>query len=489
MVGAALGILLVPAGITAADVVPNQFIVRTSDSQALAEFAAEHGLETAGLIIYSNPSAQTMALFGNFYVLTFPKESGTTAEQLTMLAQPWVEQAEPNALLYPIPGYDKEVVESFTPPPDTFDDPYTPNDPMFGDQWDKTLTETDWAWNSTRGEGATVAVLDQGVDTTHEDLNENLYRCYNSVDNDSNYHDLRGHGTSCCGYAAARIDNNVGIAGMAGGAHLMAIRVFPDEGGAPSSVIINAINYAVDNGANVISMSFGAYGNVGLEWTLNSAWDRGVFSCAGAGNNNKDEAFYPAAYPKVMGVGATTSDDERWENSNYGINAQIYSPGGLTTKPGNTYGSGTATSFTTPQVAGLAALVYSAYPGTATQQVWDNIIETADTLDSDIGKILRINSRNAVFREIIIGVDEESAEPVLVKASPIQHGAIRFAAPGAANYRLDVYDVSGSLVYRDAGRTDADGEITCNPAIGQGVYFWEIRTHHSRETGKFVYVK
>ncbi|MEA3311744.1 MAG: S8 family peptidase, partial [candidate division WOR-3 bacterium] len=387
-----------------------------------------------------------------------------------------------------IPEWDEEPVESsfnlrvMNPPP------YTPNDPMYPDQWDKPITETDWAWNTTKGEGAIIAILDVGVDTTHEDLKDNLYRCYNSVDNDSNYHDTRSHGTRCCGYAAARIDNNVGIAGMAGEASLMVIRIFPDVGGAPTSVIINAINYAVDNGAKVISMSFGAYGNVGLEWTLNSAWDRGVFSCAGAGNDNSDNPFYPAAYEKVMGVGTTTSDDERYSDSNYGPNAQIFAPCGLTTTPGNNYGSGTATSYSTPQVAGLAALIYSAYPHAKPQQVWDNIIQGADTIDSDVGPILRMNSRKAVEKEII-AVDEGRPEPAAVSAHGIQSGVIRFVCELSGPYTLRIFDVTGSQVYETNGVTDARGEVICNPDIGQGVYFWRFKASEGTSSGKFVYVR
>jgi subtilisin family serine protease len=487
MVGVALAALLSPLTLSAE--AGNQFIVRTTNPEVLQSFAAEHGAEVDPLIYYPNPSKETMELYGDQYIIKFAADDHSSINRVMNEVEylPGVEFVQPDEVLdIHIPEWDEEQLEGSFNSPNPL--PYTPNDPRYPDQWDKTLTETDWAWNLTKGEGAIVAVLDQGVDTTHEDLNENLYMCYNSVDNDSNYHDLRDHGTSCCGYAAARIDNNVGIAGMAGEASLMAIRVFPDVGGAATSVIINAINYAVDNGAKVISMSFGAYGNVGLEWTLNSVWDRGVFSCAGAGNDNTDDAFYPAAYEKVMGVGVTTSADERSSGSNYGINAQVYSPCGLTTKPGNNYGSGTATSYATPQVAGLAALIFSAYPHATPQQVWDNIIEGADTLDSDVGKILRINSRKAVETEII-AVEEERAKPVAVSALSIQNGVIRLAASASTEYSLKLFDVTGSQVYSTEGATTAKGELTCEPQISRGVYFWQFVTSEGVSSGKFVYVK
>lgn len=220
---------------------------------------------------------------------------------------------------------------------------------------------------------------------------------------------------------------------------------------------------------------------------MNNAWDRGAFLCAGVNNDNTDKPFYPAALEKVMAVGATNSEDTRWPNSRYGSWVQIFAPGGLSTKRGGGYGGVQATSFTTPQIAGLAALIWSAHPEYSNQQVWDAIILGADTIDSDVGKILRMNSKKAL--EADVSVQERPMEAQAISAASIQSGTIRLAAPASTDYSLRIFDVTGSQVYETNGVTDARGEVICNPDIGQGVYFWRFKASEGTSSGKFIYVR
>jgi subtilisin family serine protease len=488
MVGAVFACLLTPATLSAD--AGDQFIVKTANLEALQEFAAEHGAEVSPLITYPDPSKETMKLYGDQYIVRIPAEEKSTIDRMINGVEclPGVQSVQPDEVLnIYIPEWDEEPVENsfnlrvMNPPP------YTPNDPRYPDQWDKPMTETNWAWNTTTGEGAGVAVLDQGVDTTHEDLVDNLYMGYDFNENDNDYYDIGGHGTQCCGVACAKIDNSVGIAGVAGNAHLMALKIWGDN---PLyySTLTNCMNYAIDNGVKAISMSWGTYQyNSSLESIMNNAWDRGAFLCGGAANDNTTLPFYPASFDKVMNVGATTSADERWGSSNYGPHVQIFAPGGLSTKRGGGYGGVQPTSFTTPQIAGLAALLWSAHPEYSNQQVWNAIILGADTLDSDVGKILRMNSNGAL--EADVSVAEQPLEAQAVSAASIQSGVIRFAAPASTDYSLRIFDVTGSQVYETNGVTDARGEVICNPDIGQGVYFWRFKASEGTSSGRFVYVR
>jgi len=484
------GLLLsIPFLVTAGDFT-DQYIVETNDLNRLENFTEPLGIEVKPFIYYPNPSGETVELYGDMFILRFSSDDQaaiTTATEAVGRLR-GVKSVEPDRILdVSIPDWQdtetlKKSRDALNPPP------FTPNDPRYEDQWDKPITETDWAWSTTTGAGEGVAILDQGVDTAHEDLVDNLYMSWDFNENDANYYDIGGHGTQCCGVACAKIDNGVGIAGVAGNANLMACKIW---GTNPlyTSTISNAMNYAIDNGVRVISMSWGGYEySAFLNNIMSDAWNRGAFLCAGAANDNKDQPFYPAAYEKVMAVGGSNSSDERWSGSNYGDWVQIFAPGGLSTKRGGGYGGVQATSFTTPQIAGLAALVWSAHPGASNQQVWENIINGADTIDSDVGPILRMNSKKAVEAEII-AVEEKLHEPEFKLASTsIQKGEVRLSAPSSATYTLRVFDASGRGIHTEHGQTNNSGEITFNSDLNEGVYFWRFVTVEGAETGKFIYV-
>jgi thermitase len=482
VVGAVLACLFSPVILTAD--VGNRFIVKTADPEALQEFAKEHGAQVGPFIFYPNPSKETMELYGDQYIVKIPAEEKSTIDRIQTL--PGVESVQPDEILdIYIPEWEEEPVKGLFNSPNP--PPYTPNDPRYPDQWDKPITETDWAWNTTTGEGVTIGVLDSGVDTTHEDLVDNLYTGYDFNEDEDEYADIMGHGTSVCGVACAKIDNGIGIAGTSGDASLIMAKIFGSND-IYVSTISNAINFAIDNGASIISMSWGSYYyNSYLESVMNDTWDRGAFLCAGAANDNTSAKFYPASYEKVMNVGATTSADERWSSSNYGPHVQIFAPGGLSTTRGGGYGGVQPTSFTTPQIAGLAALIWSAHPEYTNYEVWLAIIRGADTLDSDVGKILRMNSNGAL--EADVSVTEQPLKPEAVSAASIQNGVILLVAPASTQYTLKLFDVTGRQVYTTNGRTGTHGVVVCKPEINRGVYFWEFKTTHSRGSGKIVYLK
>ncbi|MDD4504178.1 MAG: S8 family serine peptidase, partial [Clostridiaceae bacterium] len=154
----------------------------------------------------------------------------------------------------------------------------------------------------------TIAIVDTGVDIDHDELKDSIVPGYDFVNNDSDADDDCGHGTHVAGIAAAAHDGK-GIAGVAGGAKIMPVKVL-DENGLGSTVeIINGILYAVNNGADVINLSLGSnLGSRAEEEAVQYALGRGVTVVAAAGNDYSGPVSYPAAYDGVIAVGAVDWD-------------------------------------------------------------------------------------------------------------------------------------------------------------------------------------
>jgi large repetitive protein len=289
-----------------------------------------------------------------------------------------------------------------------------PNDPDFIMQWHLNNTgqtfgtpdadiDANEAWDIETGNAdIVIAIIDTGVDYTHPDLAANIWnnvdeipnngidddhngyiddiRGWNFYDNNSDPKDVFGHGTMCAGITAAVGNNGVGIAGVTWNCKIMPVRfeARDDEGGDTWPKFIKGIKYAVENGANIISISTGNYDIQDVIGdAINDAYDKGVFVCAAAGNDNANKKLYPAAFDNVIAVGGTDHNDKRAYFSTYGewidiaapaIN--IYSTMPTYDVPMNhdpygytqTYSNGAGTSFSAPQVAGVAALLLSIDP-------------------------------------------------------------------------------------------------------------------------------
>ena len=214
-----------------------------------------------------------------------------------------------------------------------------------------------------------------------------------------------GHGTHVAGIAAARINNGIGIAGMAGGATIMPVKVFfpPPNVIGTYEDLIRAIVYATDNGARVINMSLGASSySRGEEAAVDYAWDHGAVVVAAAGNTGRETYHYPAAHPNAIAVAATTASDTRAGFSTYGDFVDVAAPGSsvFSTLMSGGYGNMSGTSMATPHVAGLAALLLSLNPQLTNTQVRELIETNADDLgasgwDKRFGHG-RINARKAL---------------------------------------------------------------------------------------------
>jgi len=282
---------------------------------------------------------------------------------------------------------------------------FMPDDPLYPTYQSAALGRIQMpaAWDLTLGRSEVViAILDTGVDITHPDLADAIWTNSdetpdNAVDDDANgfvddihgwdfatgdndLADDHGHGTHVAGIAAARTNNGIGVAGVAGRATLMPVDVFGGGIGTYED-LIRAIVYATDNGAHVINMSLGASSySRGEEMAVNYAWERGVVVVAAAGNTCTNTNYnappclsdhYPAAHTNVIAVAATTAGDVLASFSTRGTFVDVAAPGvGIySTFPGGAYGSLGGTSMATPHVSGLAALVLARNPFLTPDQV------------------------------------------------------------------------------------------------------------------------
>ena len=318
-----------------------------------------------------------------------------------LLASPSVAWAEPNYLLS-LPDESPTPIE--LPEVQTGIE-ISPNDPGYNQYARQYLARigVESAWSITTGDPRIiVAVVDTGVDCTHEDL---VGRCWinedeipdNGVDDDGNGYvddragwsfykdsgdvgDVMRHGTHVTGIIAATMNNGKGIAGVAPSVTIMPVAVFTPVGVGTYYDLIRGILYAVDNGARVINLSLGAttYSRGEAE-AVQYAEQHGVVVVAAAGNQASNRLFYPAAHPQTIAVAATDANDGVAGFSNYGTYVDVAAPGVsiLSTIPGNGYGILSGTSMATPHVAGLAALILSLNPSLTPAQVRDLITRYA----------------------------------------------------------------------------------------------------------------
>lgn len=240
-----------------------------------------------------------------------------------------------------------------------------------------------------QGEGVTIGIIDSGV-SDHPSLNlAGGLNCVSEENSDEWDEDAIGHGTHCAGVLAATIARGHGVKGYVPRARIFAYKAVPkNEKGPRYDAIVAAIQTAVNDGCDIISMSFGS-SEPGLYSTLSTnlteAYEKGVFCVAAAGNEASD-LHYPAAFSWVMGVGAfgrlkgypadslhpafeskRLSQDGKYYLANFsnrGRNLDFCAPGiaVVSTVPGGGYLAMDGTSMACPQVAGIAALTLAAHP-------------------------------------------------------------------------------------------------------------------------------
>lgn len=316
-----------------------------------------------------------------------------------------------------------------------------PDDEFFADQWHLSTADAggvsaEAAWETQTGsDDVVVAVVDTGVDTDHVDLVDNMWVNEDEIPNNDTDDDGNGfvddyngydfveengdptpdpdglnndayagvdtgvtHGTHVAGIIAAQGNNAIGMSGVAWDTSIMAVRVLDDEGSGTDSQIAAGIEYAVDNGADIIHMSLGGYGSTNtLEAAVQYAIDNNVLIVTAAGNDGVNidlNPFYPACYAHVLGVGSTGPTSVASSFSNYGDDCvDISAPGETIYSTLYTddvaydftddYGAMTGTSMAAPVVSGVSALLLAQDATLTPTQLTDIVRLTADDIRLD----------------------------------------------------------------------------------------------------------
>ena len=356
------------------------------------------------------------------------------------------------------------------------------------------------AWNTTKGDrDVIVAVLDTGVDYTHDDLKDNMWSGVanhgydfagdNDGNNDDNPmpdepYDDNGHyhGTHVAGTIGAVGDNAIGVSGVAQEVSIMALKVFRPNGYGYSSDILEALEYVadrVDAGDNIVAVNASYGGSSGNQDdatndAIKKLGEKGVLFCAAAGNDGKDidaEPSYPASYDadNIIAVAASDQDDALASFSNYGANSvDVAAPGTniLSTYPDNKYAYLQGTSMATPNVVGAVALVAAAYPNSTVAERKAMILDHVEKKRAFDGKMTtggRVNVNNALANEeknVAPTAQDDSATTAYETAVTIDVLANDSDEDG------DTLSISSTTTASHGSVSISDGKIIYTPADG-----------------------
>jgi len=223
-----------------------------------------------------------------------------------------------------------------------------PNDIYYQNQWYLELLKATDAWQITTGSSSIkIAIIDNAINTNHQDLSSKIVGGWDVADNDNNPNPPSGftdngwsHGTHCAGVAAAKTNNGLGVSSLGYNVSLMPIKTTKNSSGNPmtSDSLWVGIKYAINNNADIISMSVGSELDSSMysqtyQYLFDDAYSKGIVCIAAAGNAGKNKngnaKVYPASYNHVISVGATDQNDLKWYKSNYGnfSNVDVMAPG------------------------------------------------------------------------------------------------------------------------------------------------------------------
>jgi thermitase len=378
----------------------------------------------------------------------------------------------------------------------------SPNDTYYSNQENYfNLINAPAGWDIATGSAAVrIAVVDSGV-AVHSDLDLDTAAWHDFVDeNNTSPIDPNGHGTIVAGLAAAIGNNGVGITGLDWNAKILPVRVMKDDGTGDTKTIALGINYAANQGADVINMSLGGLSDNGdraLKTACDYAYGRGSILVAAVGNIGEgigeNSIVYPAAYENVLSVGSVDSIGNR---SGFSVKKpDVMAPGEKmfsTDKSGNysdhsSAGNYNGTSFATPLVSGLMGLLRAQDPG----------LKPADAMEI-VKKTARPAGNSAEYGWGIISVDHALTRTVYSRASSDSKNLKVLSAPNPTqktvnfSFPIDVpVDNVRIYIYDQRGRKAQ--ELDYGASLLGGMYVtpeWDLLGADGRTlaNGSYIYV-
>ncbi len=328
-----------------------------------------------------------------------------------------------------------------------------PNDANFARQDHLTIINAQSAWDTSTGDdNVLIAVLDTGIETSHPDLEDKLTAGYNAHDDDNDTSDVMGHGTAVAGTVAALSNNRIGVSGVAWDNPILPVRISDARGRASGRTIAKAIIWATDRGAKVINISFAPIaGDRTIQAATQYAYANGAIVVIASGNNGRE--LKSQGYETALFIGATQNARSLAEFSNTGPYMDLVAPGVniRTTLIDETYGNISGTSFASPIVAGVAALVYSVNPDLRPSTVQNILFDTATDLGTrgwDESYGFGMVDAAAAVREaeqIIEEEDDENPEVEVLSPENNERVSGKVIVSVAAFDRVDVADVVLSI--------------------------------------------
>lgn len=267
----------------------------------------------------------------------------------------------------------------------------TPNDTLYrnGSQWNLDDIGISYAWEKgLSGEGVRIGIIDSGIRQTHKDLaGAAILEGYDYLDRDTISEDTVGHGTFVAGMIAAQVNNGLGIGGIAPRAELVPLRCFSAKQ-STMDVVVEAIYGAIDDyHCQILNLSLGVDGDYQvLREAIAYAEQQGVIVVAAVGNkgtvdSTSDPIHYPAGYDTVIGVGATDVSHALGGFSQKNESVFVVAPGvqvvSLGYQDDTSYFEGGGTSFATPGITAIVALMKESDPGLTRQGVMDALQKAA----------------------------------------------------------------------------------------------------------------
>ena len=401
------------------------------------------------------------------------------------------------------------------------DDPYFSSKGTWGQSYDDLygikITSCPEAWDATKGNGVTVAVVDSGIDNTHPDIVSNLWTntkeiANNGIDDDGNGYiddvwgwdfvnndgipvDDNGHGTHVAGIIAAAGNNGTGVIGVSPEAKVMAVKTMNNTGRGYTSNVANGILYAARNGADVINLSLGEKGySQQLKDAVDEVTSMGVVVVAAAGNDNADAMDYtPANLNNVITVAATDAQDNKALFSNWGSCVDVAAPGvdilslyatGTMkgTRVGDKYTRLSGTSMAAPHVSGAVALILAQHPDFSNDLVKTALLNsTVDVMsrgfDYETG-YGRINTAKALSP--LLDVEGVSLNKETINMTVGNKEQLNATIEPTGAYRFVTWSVSEESV-PDVVTVDQNGIVTANHP-GKAV----IRSTSQIDTSEFA---
>lgn len=279
------------------------------------------------------------------------------------------------------------------------------NDPYINLQWAINKIRLPDVWVNTIGNSnIIIGVIDSGLDTTHPDLAGQYITGWNVITNTTDTVDTFGHGTKVAGTIIAIGNNSIGIAGTSWNCKVMPIKVDSIEGGKTTSYYLsNGIIYAATHGCKVLNISYCYDSYIStVHSAINTALSNGCSIVSSSGNDGSTSPNYPAAHDGVISVGASNQDDCRAWFSSCGSTMHIVAPGEeiYTTELGGGYGNHSGTSFSSPIVAGIVALMLDTNPNLTNNSIVDIINLSAIDINTlgfdDLTGYGRLDAVNAI---------------------------------------------------------------------------------------------